>query len=200
MPCGFPSNNRRPLLTVPGAGSAPSRRATIPTIRPTLPSQAVHPITQRCKMSDESILSRRYFDNIYIPAGLIVGGALIMDRYWVWYSSAIALLLGIWKYYQLRTCCVVARIPLLLFSPILSYPICGAIRLTTTRKLCRVEQGPQARRLPGVRAQGEDGHLPQCSHVCLSPSSSPSSSYSPLSRLCPALEIDCALTQNPLLS
>ncbi|ROT38520.1 oxidoreductase FAD-binding domain-containing protein [Sodiomyces alkalinus F11] len=50
----------------------------------------------------ESILSRKYFDNVYIPVGLIIVGSLIVDRRWIVYSVSIALALGAWKFHSLQ--------------------------------------------------------------------------------------------------
>lgn len=51
----------------------------------------------------ESVFSRKYFDNVYIPVGLIILGSLIVDRRWIVHSVGVALALGAWKFYSLRT-------------------------------------------------------------------------------------------------
>jgi hypothetical protein len=53
------------------------------------------------KMSD-SLLDRKYFDGIYIPAGLMVFGTLIVKREWTVYAFVLALALGSLKYFNNR--------------------------------------------------------------------------------------------------
>lgn len=50
----------------------------------------------------ESLASRKYFDAVYIPVGLIIVGTLIVKREWAPYSVALALALGSWKFFSLR--------------------------------------------------------------------------------------------------
>ncbi|KAL2753340.1 hypothetical protein ACRALDRAFT_1052057 [Sodiomyces alcalophilus JCM 7366] len=50
----------------------------------------------------ESVFSRKYFDNVYIPVGLIILGVLIVDRRWIVHSATVALALGAWKFYSLQ--------------------------------------------------------------------------------------------------
>jgi len=51
-------------------------------------------------MADESYLSRKYFDAIYIPAGLIIFGTAIVKREWLPYAVALAVVLGSFKFYN----------------------------------------------------------------------------------------------------
>ncbi|KAK1637173.1 NADH-cytochrome b5 reductase 1 [Colletotrichum phormii] len=46
--------------------------------------------------------TRRYFDNIYIPAGLIVFGCFITKREWTPYAVALALALAAYKFNAMR--------------------------------------------------------------------------------------------------
>lgn len=50
----------------------------------------------------DSLTSRKYFDSVYIPVGLIVIGTFIVKREWAPYSIALALALGGWKFQSLR--------------------------------------------------------------------------------------------------
>lgn len=50
----------------------------------------------------ESILSKKYIDGVYIPAGLLVVGTFILKRDYVGYAVALAALLGAWKFMSLR--------------------------------------------------------------------------------------------------
>ena len=50
----------------------------------------------------ESVLSRTFFDGVYIPAGLIVVGTFILKREYVPYAAALALALGSYRFYDLR--------------------------------------------------------------------------------------------------
>ncbi|KAK3357734.1 hypothetical protein B0T25DRAFT_540025 [Lasiosphaeria hispida] len=50
-------------------------------------------------MSD-SLLARKYFDGIYIPAGLLVFGTAIVKREWVVYAVLAAIALGSLKFYN----------------------------------------------------------------------------------------------------
>ncbi|KAK4231557.1 hypothetical protein QBC38DRAFT_466054 [Podospora fimiseda] len=54
------------------------------------------------KMADTSLLDRKYFDGIYIPAGLIVFGTAILKSPWLPYAVALAVLLGSLKFYRLQ--------------------------------------------------------------------------------------------------
>ncbi|KAK8055858.1 oxidoreductase FAD-binding domain-containing protein [Apiospora rasikravindrae] len=49
-------------------------------------------------MSDESLVSSRNINGIYIPAGLLVFGTFIVKREWVPYAVLLALALGAWKF------------------------------------------------------------------------------------------------------
>lgn len=120
----------------------------------------------------EPITSRKYFDAVYIPVGLIIVGTLIVKRDWAPYGVAVALAMGGWKFYSLRES-----------DP--TPPWLGPIILT---EVGRAQEGPEARCLPGVRAQGEDRHLPQCRHVSARP---PYLSRPALLCLEPALTVLC---------
>lgn len=50
----------------------------------------------------ESWLSRKMFDGIYIPVGLLVVGTIIMKRDWTPYAVVLALFLGGIKAYRMR--------------------------------------------------------------------------------------------------
>ena len=50
----------------------------------------------------ESYLSRKYFDGIYIPAGLLVFGTVICKMEWAPYAALLALALGVLKFYNMR--------------------------------------------------------------------------------------------------
>lgn len=50
----------------------------------------------------EPLTSRKYFDAVYIPVGLIIVGTLIIKREWAPYSVAVALALGSWKFWSLQ--------------------------------------------------------------------------------------------------
>lgn len=54
-------------------------------------------------MSEESLLERKYFDGIYIPAGLLVFGTVIVKKEWTLYAALAALVLGAIKYFRMRT-------------------------------------------------------------------------------------------------
>ncbi|KAK7924128.1 hypothetical protein PG985_006182 [Apiospora marii] len=49
-------------------------------------------------MSDESLVSSRNINGIYIPAGLLVFGTFIVKREWVPYAILLAIALGAWKF------------------------------------------------------------------------------------------------------
>lgn len=49
-------------------------------------------------MSDESLVSSRNINGIYIPAGLLVFGTFIVKREWVPYAIILAIALGAWKF------------------------------------------------------------------------------------------------------
>ena len=51
---------------------------------------------------EPSLLSREYRDGVYIPAGLLVVGTLIVKRDWLPYAVLVALALGSWKFYGMR--------------------------------------------------------------------------------------------------
>lgn len=48
------------------------------------------------------LTTRKYFDNIYIPAGLIVFGCFITKREWTPYAVALALALAAYKFNAMR--------------------------------------------------------------------------------------------------
>ncbi|KAK0621228.1 hypothetical protein B0T17DRAFT_508598 [Bombardia bombarda] len=48
----------------------------------------------------QPLLSRYYFDGIYIPAGLLVVGTVIVKREWTLYAALVALVLGAIKYFR----------------------------------------------------------------------------------------------------
>ncbi|KAK3494818.1 NADH-cytochrome b5 reductase 1 [Neurospora hispaniola] len=52
-------------------------------------------------MSEESLLERKYFDGIYIPAGLLVFGTVIVKKEWTLYAALAALVLGAIKYFRM---------------------------------------------------------------------------------------------------
>ena len=83
---------------------------------------------------DESLTSRKYFDGIYIPVGLLVFGTTIVKREWVPYAVLLSLVLGVVKYFRMRT----------LFTGELAHSHKHA------NSTPRAEEGPQARRLPRV--------------------------------------------------
>lgn len=99
-------------------------------------------------MVDNSLTSSLNINGIYIPAGLLVFGTAIVKREWTPYAVLLAIVLGVWKFYSQRT---------------FDCPAKAAGR--TTDNTNRAQEGPQARRLPRVRAPGEDHHLPQCGYV-----------------------------------
>lgn len=55
-------------------------------------------------MSDESLVSSRNINGIYIPAGLLVFGTFIVKREWVPYAILLAIALGAWKFVDQRMC------------------------------------------------------------------------------------------------
>jgi cytochrome-b5 reductase len=48
----------------------------------------------------EPLTSKKYIDGIYIPAGLLVVGTLIVKREWTPYAALIAIALGLLKYFN----------------------------------------------------------------------------------------------------
>jgi len=52
-------------------------------------------------MSD-SLLARKYFDGIYIPAGLLIVGTAIVKVEWTPYAILLAIALGSLKFYNNR--------------------------------------------------------------------------------------------------
>ncbi len=46
----------------------------------------------------DSLASKKFVDGIYIPAGLLVIGTVIVKREWTPYAVLIALALGVYKY------------------------------------------------------------------------------------------------------
>ncbi|KAK3995945.1 NADH-cytochrome b5 reductase 1 [Cladorrhinum sp. PSN332] len=51
-------------------------------------------------MADTSLLDRKYFDGIYIPAGLLIVGCAIVKSEWLPYAVALAVVLGSVKFYR----------------------------------------------------------------------------------------------------
>lgn len=98
------------------------------------------------KMSD-SLLARKYFDGIYIPAGLLVFGTFLTKSEWAGYAALLALALGAWKFFSMR----------MSFIGVLErIGGCKAMQmeqqqeLTTTVFEHRTQEGPEARPIPGV--------------------------------------------------
>lgn len=77
-------------------------------------------------MSD-SFFSRAYFDAVYIPAGLIVFGTVILKRELVPYACALALALGSYRFYDMR-----------------KFFLCARTRDALIDARSRAEEGPQA--------------------------------------------------------
>lgn len=50
----------------------------------------------------EPVLSKKMFDGIYIPAGLLVVGTIIMKKEWTPWAVLIAVILGAIKAYRVR--------------------------------------------------------------------------------------------------
>ena len=50
----------------------------------------------------EPMFSKKMFDGIYIPAGLLVVGTLIVKREWTPWAVLVAILLGAIKAYRIR--------------------------------------------------------------------------------------------------
>ncbi|KAK4212411.1 hypothetical protein QBC37DRAFT_194401 [Rhypophila decipiens] len=50
----------------------------------------------------ESVLSRKYFDGIYIPAGLLVVGSLLTKPEWAPYAALLAVALGALKFFNMQ--------------------------------------------------------------------------------------------------
>ena len=46
----------------------------------------------------DSLASKKFVDGIYIPAGLLVIGTVIVKREWTPYAVLLALALGVYKY------------------------------------------------------------------------------------------------------
>jgi cytochrome-b5 reductase len=51
---------------------------------------------------DESLLSKKHINGVYIPAGLLVLGTFIVKREWVPYAIVLAVALGGFKLYNSR--------------------------------------------------------------------------------------------------
>lgn len=49
----------------------------------------------------EPLLSRKYFDGVYIPAGLLVFGTIIVKKEWTGYAALLAILLGAIKFWRI---------------------------------------------------------------------------------------------------
>lgn len=123
-------------------------------------------------MSD-SLLAKKYIDGIYIPAGLLVFGTILTKSEWAPYAALLALALGALKFFNMRMSCIISHLLLALAregDKKKHGPVEQQHQLTTNLShfKCRTQEGPEARPVPGVRAQGEDHHLPQCCHVCSS--------------------------------
>jgi cytochrome-b5 reductase len=54
------------------------------------------------KTDDDGAFSRRHRDYIYIPAGLLIVGTMIVKIDWTPYAVALALVLGTWNYFTFR--------------------------------------------------------------------------------------------------
>ncbi|KDN68478.1 putative oxidoreductase FAD-binding domain-containing protein [Colletotrichum sublineola] len=50
----------------------------------------------------DSLASRKYFDNVYIPAGLIILGCAITKSEWVPYAVLLSLALGVYKFNSMQ--------------------------------------------------------------------------------------------------
>ena len=48
----------------------------------------------------DSLASKKFVDGIYIPAGLLVIGTVIVKREWTPYAVLLALALGVYKYFN----------------------------------------------------------------------------------------------------
>jgi cytochrome-b5 reductase len=55
-------------------------------------------------MADVPLTARKYFDGVYIPAGLLVFGTFIVKKEWTPYAALVAVILSVWKFNSLRTC------------------------------------------------------------------------------------------------
>lgn len=97
----------------------------------------------------ESFFSRAHFDSVYIPAGLLLFGTWIVKQEFIPYAAALALALGGYRFYDLSRPSTHAK-----------------TRDTVTDWHSSPEEGAHPD-LPGVRAPGEDGYIPQCCHVSL---------------------------------
>ncbi|KAI0481222.1 hypothetical protein GGR56DRAFT_672249 [Xylariaceae sp. FL0804] len=53
-------------------------------------------------MAEIPLNSKQYIDGIYIPAGLLVFGTLIVKREWTPYAAIVAVALGVWKFLSSR--------------------------------------------------------------------------------------------------
>lgn len=51
---------------------------------------------------EESWLSRHYIDYVYVPAGLLIVGTLIVQRAWTPYAVLLAIVLGGYNFYNFR--------------------------------------------------------------------------------------------------
>jgi hypothetical protein len=54
-------------------------------------------------MAAESLLSPAYRDGVYVPAALIIVGTFVVKRDWLPYAVLVAIALGSWKFYSMRT-------------------------------------------------------------------------------------------------
>lgn len=53
-------------------------------------------------MAAESLFASQYIHGIYIPAGLLVFGMVIVKMEWTPYAALLAVVLGALKFYNLR--------------------------------------------------------------------------------------------------
>jgi hypothetical protein len=51
---------------------------------------------------DQDAFERRFRDYIYIPAGLLVVGTMIVKIEWTPYAALLAVVLGTWNYFAFR--------------------------------------------------------------------------------------------------
>lgn len=109
----------------------------------------------------EPLTSKKYVDGIYIPAGLIVLGTAICKREWLPYAVVVALALGAIKFLRTRK----SPFHLHRHRRVISRRAERVARAAAHHKHHRAQEGPQARLIPGVRAQGEDHPFAQHCHV-----------------------------------
>lgn len=51
---------------------------------------------------DQDAYERRFRDYIYIPAGLLIVGTMIVKIDWTPYAALLAVVLGTWNYFSFR--------------------------------------------------------------------------------------------------